>query len=74
MIHQAKQDVGSGWTSSSRGERAWTEVKERVESRNADARKAGRAERAEHERHRDEVRRAADAKRHAKLVGRPKTP
>lgn len=70
MERKPKQDVDPGWESSSRGERAWKEVTDRVEARNADARKAGRAERDEYERKRDEARRAEAAKRHAKLMAR----
>jgi hypothetical protein len=70
MLHKAKQEIDPGWTSSSRGERAWKEATDRVESRNADARKAGRAEREAYERKRDAARRAAAAERHAKLVKR----
>jgi hypothetical protein len=65
-----KQDIPSGWSSSSRGERAWKEDTDRVASRNADARKAGRQEREAYERQRDDVRRSAAAERHAKLLKR----
>jgi hypothetical protein len=61
-------DIPSDWTSSSRGERAWKEETDRVASRNAEARKAGRIEREEYERQRDEARHVADAERRAKLV------
>lgn len=67
MLHQARQDVDSAWQSSTRGERAWKEATDRVASRNADARKAGRLERERHERGRDEARRSAAAERDAKL-------
>jgi hypothetical protein len=70
MIRKPTQDVDSGWKSSSRGERAFKEETDRVGSRNADARKAGRAEREAYERKRDEVRRAAAAERHANLMAR----
>lgn len=72
MPNTPRQDVDSTWRSSARGERAWKEVTSDVSSRNAEARKAGRLEREQHERGRAEVRRSADAKRHAKLVdGKP---
>jgi hypothetical protein len=70
MLHKANQDVDSSWRSSTNGERAWKEATDRVASRNADARKAGRLEREEYERERDEVRRSAAAKRDAKLLKR----
>ena len=65
-----EHDDGTGWQSSSRGEKAWKEATDRVASRNADARKQGKREREEYERGRDEARRAADAKRHAELLKR----
>ena len=65
-----KQDIPSGWSSSSRGDRAWKEDTDRVATRNAEARKAGRLEREAYERRREETRRAAAAERHAKLVER----
>jgi 5-methylcytosine-specific restriction endonuclease McrA len=69
MEHKPKDDVGSTWHSSARGERAWNEDMDRVASRNADARKTGRKEREEQERERAEARRSAEAKRHARLLG-----
>jgi hypothetical protein len=70
MLHKANQDVASSWQSSTRGERAWKEATDRVASRNADARRAGRVEREEYERGRDDVRRSAAAERRAKLLKR----
>lgn len=67
MLRKPKQDVDSAWQSSTRGERAWKETTDRVASRNADARKAGRLEREAYERRRDETRRSAAAARDAKL-------
>ena len=67
MLNKPKQEVDSSWQSSSRGERAWKEETDRVASRNADARKAGRLEREEYERGRDEARRSAAAEREAKF-------
>jgi hypothetical protein len=69
-----KQGDGSGWKSSSRGDQAWNEATARVASRNADARKTGRLEREAFERAREDVRRAAEAKRHAALLNRRRTP
>ena len=65
-----KQDIPSGWSSSSRGDRAWKEDTDRVATRNAEARKAGRIERESYERQRDEARRAAAAEREAKMLKR----
>jgi hypothetical protein len=61
----------SDFTPSTRGEAAWKETREGVASRNADARKAGKAERETYEREREAMRTAAAAERHAKLVKRP---
>ena len=63
-----KQNVPADWTSSTRGEKAWKEETDRVASRNAEARKAGRIERETYERERDQARNVVDAERHAKLV------
>jgi hypothetical protein len=65
-----KQDEGSGWKSSTRGEQAWKEATENVASRNAAARRAGKLEREEYERGREDMRRAAAARRHAELMHR----
>jgi hypothetical protein len=65
-----KQEIPSGWSSSSRGDRAWKEDTDRVATRNAEARKAGRLEREAYEQQRDDARRAAAADRHAKLMKR----
>jgi multidrug resistance efflux pump len=66
----AEQDDGSGWKSSTRGEQAWKEAMEGVASRNAAARKAGKLEREEYEREREDVRRAAAARRQAQYRDR----
>ena len=66
-----EQDDNANWKSSSRGEQAWKEERERVASRNADARKAGKVEREAYERKRETVRQTAAAKSHADLVNRP---
>jgi hypothetical protein len=64
------RDIDPAWQSSTRGDRAWKEATDRVAARNADARKAGRIEREAYERDRDDARRTAAAKVHAKLVKR----
>jgi hypothetical protein len=65
-----REDVEPGWTSSTTGDKAWKEATDEIASRNAAARKAGRQEREEYERRRDETRDAEAAKRHAKLLKR----
>jgi hypothetical protein len=65
-----EQDDGSGWKSSARGERAWKEATERVASRNAQSRELAKSQREAYEREREDVRRAADQRRHAQLVKR----
>ena len=65
-----EQHDGAGWKSSSRGEAAWKETMERVASRNTEARKQGKLERDTYERNREDARRSAAAKRHAKLLNR----
>ncbi len=66
----AEHDDGAGWKSSSRGETAWKETRDRVASRNADARKQGKQRRESYERNREEARRAAAARQHAELLRR----
>jgi hypothetical protein len=66
----AEQDDGTGWKSSSRGEAAWKETRDRVASRNADARKDGKQRRDSYERSREDARRAAAAKQQAELLKR----
>jgi hypothetical protein len=63
-----EHEDGAGWKSSSRGDSAWKETRERVASRNADARKQGKQQRETYERTREEARRAAEAKRHVELL------
>jgi len=65
-----EHDDGPGWKSSTRGETAWKEARERVASRNADARKQGKQRRESYERSREDARRAAAAKQHAQLMRR----
>jgi hypothetical protein len=60
--------------SSARGEAAWKKAREAIAARNQLAQKAGREERAAYERQRDEVRRAAEARVHARLLGIRRTP
>jgi hypothetical protein len=67
-------DDESTWKSSeARGERAWKEATDAVASRNVAAQKAGKHEREEYERTRDDARRAAAADRHARLVKKRKS-
>jgi hypothetical protein len=61
------QDEASSWKPSTRGEQAWKEATDRVASRNAEARKAGRLEREEYERQREGLRRSAEQRRLTKL-------
>jgi hypothetical protein len=65
-----EQDDGTGWESSTRGETAWNEARDRVASRNAEARKHGKQRRESYEREREDARRRAAAKLHAQLLGR----
>ena len=67
MTDPAELDSGT----SARGEAAWKQATEEVAARNRRAQQAGRAEREATERERDEARRAAEARAHARLVGRP---
>ena len=60
-----KQDDTSGWSTSTRGESAWKEERERVAARNAEVRKAGKTAREAYERGREDRRRTSLAKRHA---------
>jgi len=66
------QDDSSNWKSSTRGDQAWKETLDRVSSRNAETRKAGKVEREAYERGRQMVRNTAAAKSHADLVKRPR--
>jgi hypothetical protein len=58
------------WKSSSRGEAAWKETRERVAARNTEARKQGKVERDGYEQDREDARRNAAAVRHARLLSR----
>jgi hypothetical protein len=61
MVCMSEQDEQSSWNSSTRGEQAWKEDVERVASRNAEARKAGKKQREAYEQRREDARRAAAA-------------
>jgi hypothetical protein len=65
-----EHEDGPGWKSSGRGEAAWKETRERIASRNADARKQGKQQRETYERGREDARRAAAAKQYAQLMRR----
>lgn len=68
----AGMDDGSTWRSSeARGERAWKEATDRVASRNDAAQKAGKQEREEYERAREDAKRTRSAERRERLVKRP---
>jgi hypothetical protein len=54
--------------SSARGEAAWKQAREAVAARNQRAQKAGRERREAYERQRDDARRAAEARAHARLL------
>jgi hypothetical protein len=60
--------------SSARGEAAWKEAREAIAARNQRAQKAGREQRQLYERQRDDARRAAEARAHARLLDSQQTP
>jgi hypothetical protein len=62
-------DLDSG--TSARGEAAWKQATEEVAARNRRAQRVGREQRETAERERQEVRRAAEARAHARLVSGP---
>jgi hypothetical protein len=70
MVRMTQQGDGSTWKSSTRGEQAWKEARERVAARNAEARRAGKRQREAYERDRENARRAAAARRDAELLRR----
>jgi hypothetical protein len=70
MVRMAQQGDGSTWKSSTRGEQAWKEATERVASRNAETRKAGKRQREAYERGRESARQTAAARRHRELQRR----
>ena len=72
MTEQSGWDSGS--ESSARGESAWKQAREAVAARNQQAQKAGRERRDAYERQQDQVRRAAESRRHEQLVSRRRTP
>ena len=57
-----------------RGEAAWKETREAIAARNQRAQKAGRERRQLYERQRDDARRAAEARAHARLLDSQQTP
>lgn len=69
-----KEDDGSQWKGSTRGDAAWKETREGVAARNAEARKAGKQRRETYERERANARDVAAAKRHAQLLKSRHTP
>jgi hypothetical protein len=64
MTDQSDRPSGN----SARGDAAWKKATEAVAARNQQAQKAGREERKAYERQRDDVRRAAEARTHARLL------
>jgi hypothetical protein len=62
------------WKGSTRGESAWKEARDLVATRNEEARKTGKVRRDTYEHERESVRQAAEARRHAQLLGRRRTP
>ena len=66
----AEHDDGAGWKSSSRGETAWKETRQRIAARNDAARKQGKQRRESYEGSREDARRAAEARHHAELLRR----
>lgn len=66
----AEHQDGAGWESSSRGEAAWKETRERVASRNAEARKNGKQEREAYDKARADARVVAEAREHSELLKR----
>lgn len=68
-----EQNPAGEWKTSTRGEAAWKEARERVAARNAAVRKTGKLQREADERSREDARRAAELRRHAALVERRPT-
>jgi hypothetical protein len=66
----AGQDDQSDWKASTRGEQAWKDARERIASRNAEARRSGKQEREAYERGRENARQAAAARRHSQMLRR----
>jgi hypothetical protein len=64
MTDPSDRDSGT----SARGEAAWKQATEEVAARNRRAQKAGREQREAYERKRDDARRAAEARAHARLL------
>jgi hypothetical protein len=59
---------------SARGEAAWKQAREAIAARNDRAQKAGLEQRQAYERQREDARRASEARVHARLLGRRRTP
>jgi hypothetical protein len=59
---------------SARGEAAWKQAREAIAARNERTQKAGLERREAYERQREDARRAAEARVHARLLGRRRTP
>lgn len=70
----SKPEDQADWKGSTRGDAAWKETMERVASRNAEARKGGKQRRETYERGRETARQQAEARRHAQLLSRRRTP
>jgi hypothetical protein len=60
----------SSFKGSTRGDAAWQEARDRIASRNAEARTAGKAERETYEREREAMKQASAAARRAGRLGR----
>jgi hypothetical protein len=67
MTDPSDRDSGT----SARGEAAWKQATEEVAARNRRAQKAGREQREAYERERNDARRAAEARTHARLLDTP---
>jgi hypothetical protein len=67
MTDPSDRDSGT----SARGEAAWKQATEEVAARNRRAQRAGREQREAYERGRDDARRAAEARAHARLLDSP---
>jgi len=64
------QAGNSGFKPSGRGDAAWQEARDKIASRNADARRAGKVERETYEREREAMKQAAAAARQSQRRGR----
>jgi hypothetical protein len=66
----AEEHSHSEWKGSTRGEAAWKEARDRVAARNDEVRKSGKKQRETDEHAREDARRAAELRRHARVVER----